>query len=192
MRTPCTPRRGQPCPLPVPSSYPRCAGAGGWRARAGPAGTGPASAGRRLCEPQLPQVVSARGRRGGGAAAGNNVARSQHPLPLSPAPLTRTPPPSTCQSRHLPPHPPTHTPPPPPPPPRLCAPRGSAVLWVHPRHRARLHPLVVSHGHGSGFSSEVGWGGRQRVCVCACVRACARVHVCVCVCWGVLGGGGAV
>eukprot|EP00887_Chlorella_sp_A99_P000749 scaffold5.g749.t1 len=41
----------------------------------------------------------------------------------------------------------------------LCAPRGSACLWVNPRHRGRVRPLVTSHGHGSGFSSEFIWDG---------------------------------
>lgn len=41
----------------------------------------------------------------------------------------------------------------------LCAPRGSAFLWVHPRHKARVRPLIVSHGYGSGFTSEFLWDG---------------------------------
>ena len=43
----------------------------------------------------------------------------------------------------------------------LCAPRGSAMLWVHPRHRDSVRPLVVSHGWGSGFSSEFIWDGER-------------------------------
>lgn len=41
----------------------------------------------------------------------------------------------------------------------LCGPRGSAVLWAAARHHARLRPLVVSHGHGHGFTSDFIWDG---------------------------------
>lgn len=41
----------------------------------------------------------------------------------------------------------------------LCAPRGSAFLWVDPVHKAHVQPLIVSHGHGSGFTSEFIWDG---------------------------------
>jgi isopenicillin-N epimerase len=41
----------------------------------------------------------------------------------------------------------------------VCAPKGSAVLWVAPDHRERTHPLVVSHGAGLGFRAEFDWTG---------------------------------
>jgi isopenicillin-N epimerase len=41
----------------------------------------------------------------------------------------------------------------------VCAPKGSAVLWVAPEHRDRLHPLAVSHGYGQGFITEFDWTG---------------------------------
>jgi selenocysteine lyase/cysteine desulfurase len=41
----------------------------------------------------------------------------------------------------------------------LCGPRGSAVLHVARQHQAAVRPLVVSHGWGSGFSSEFMWDG---------------------------------
>ncbi|KAG2497474.1 hypothetical protein HYH03_004628 [Edaphochlamys debaryana] len=41
----------------------------------------------------------------------------------------------------------------------LCGPRGSAVLWVHPRRRGGVRPLVVSHGSGCGFTSDFIWDG---------------------------------
>ncbi len=41
----------------------------------------------------------------------------------------------------------------------VCAPKGSAVLWVAPEHRDRLHPLPISHGYGGGFIEEFDWTG---------------------------------
>jgi isopenicillin-N epimerase len=41
----------------------------------------------------------------------------------------------------------------------VCAPKGSAVLWVAPEHRERTHPLVTSHGRGQGFRAEFDWTG---------------------------------
>ncbi|KAL6763735.1 CG12264-like protein [Haematococcus lacustris] len=41
----------------------------------------------------------------------------------------------------------------------LAGPRGSALLWVHPRVKAQVKPLVVSHGSGAGFTSDFIWDG---------------------------------
>ncbi|GIL54670.1 hypothetical protein Vafri_10411 [Volvox africanus] len=41
----------------------------------------------------------------------------------------------------------------------LCAPRGSAVLWVASNRQACVRPLVVSHGSGCGFTSDFIWDG---------------------------------
>lgn len=47
----------------------------------------------------------------------------------------------------------------------LCGPKGSAVLWVRPDRRDRIHPLVVSHGANepltdrSRFHAEFDWTG---------------------------------
>lgn len=35
-----------------------------------------------------------------------------------------------------------------------CAPRGSAVLYVHPRHRDTIRPTVISHGANQDFSQR--------------------------------------
>ena len=43
----------------------------------------------------------------------------------------------------------------------LCAPKGSAFLWVAPEHQATLHPLTISHGFGGGFLSEFDWTGTR-------------------------------
>jgi selenocysteine lyase/cysteine desulfurase len=41
----------------------------------------------------------------------------------------------------------------------LCAPKGSAVLWVAPSHQQFLRPVVVSHAHLHGLSSAFVWDG---------------------------------
>lgn len=41
----------------------------------------------------------------------------------------------------------------------VCAPKGSAILWVHPDWRARTHPSVTSHGYGLGLAPEFEWTG---------------------------------
>lgn len=41
----------------------------------------------------------------------------------------------------------------------FAGPRGSALMWVAPDRKATLKPLVVSHGSGSGFTSDFIWDG---------------------------------
>ena len=41
------------------------------------------------------------------------------------------------------------------------APRGAAFLWVRPDKQARIHPAVVSHHYGEGFSQEFSWQGTR-------------------------------
>jgi isopenicillin-N epimerase len=41
----------------------------------------------------------------------------------------------------------------------VCAPKGSAALWVAPEHRDRVRPLVTSHRAGAGFTAEFGFTG---------------------------------
>lgn len=41
----------------------------------------------------------------------------------------------------------------------LCAPRGSAILWARRDGQHLLKPLVKSHGHGCGFTSDFIWDG---------------------------------
>ena len=43
----------------------------------------------------------------------------------------------------------------------LFAPRGCGLLWCHPRHQAALHPAVISHGYGQGFTAEFDWTGTR-------------------------------
>lgn len=47
-----------------------------------------------------------------------------------------------------------------------CAPRGAAMLWVHPDHQKDLHPAVISHGYNSRSSrprwlEEFDWTGTE-------------------------------
>lgn len=58
--------------------------------------------------------------------------------------------------------------------------RGSAVLWAARSQQAHLRPLVVSHGHGHGFTSSFIWDGAPRHhehrgtrgCGAPCCHAC--------------------
>jgi isopenicillin-N epimerase len=42
-----------------------------------------------------------------------------------------------------------------------CGPKGSGFLWVRPDRQSAIHPLVVSHYLGEGFSREFGWQGTR-------------------------------
>jgi len=42
-----------------------------------------------------------------------------------------------------------------------CAPKGSGFLWVRPDRQHDIHPLVISHHLGEGFSREFGWQGTR-------------------------------
>jgi isopenicillin-N epimerase len=41
----------------------------------------------------------------------------------------------------------------------VCAPKGSAALFVGAEHRGGFRPLITSHGYGSGFHPEFDWVG---------------------------------
>jgi isopenicillin-N epimerase len=43
----------------------------------------------------------------------------------------------------------------------VCAPKGAGALVVAPEHRARVHPLVTSHGYDTGFREEFDWTGTK-------------------------------
>jgi isopenicillin-N epimerase len=43
----------------------------------------------------------------------------------------------------------------------LMAPKGCAFLWVAPERQADIHPLVISHGYGQGFTAEFDWVGTR-------------------------------
>jgi isopenicillin-N epimerase len=40
-----------------------------------------------------------------------------------------------------------------------CAPKGAAVLFVSPKWRSRVHPLVTSHGYEGSFHDQFDWTG---------------------------------
>ncbi|KAL8614549.1 hypothetical protein ACOMHN_049849 [Nucella lapillus] len=41
----------------------------------------------------------------------------------------------------------------------FCGPKGAAFLYVRKELQPSIHPLLVSHGYGSGFNSEFIWRG---------------------------------
>ncbi len=41
----------------------------------------------------------------------------------------------------------------------MCAPKGAAFLHVRRDRQRDVHPLVISHGYGSGFHAEFDWTG---------------------------------
>lgn len=43
----------------------------------------------------------------------------------------------------------------------LCSARGLGMLYAAPQHTSIIHSPVVSHGHGSGFTSELVWDGNR-------------------------------
>jgi isopenicillin-N epimerase len=43
----------------------------------------------------------------------------------------------------------------------LMAPKGSGFLWAAPPAQPGLHPLVISHGYGAGFTDEFDWTGTR-------------------------------
>ncbi len=45
----------------------------------------------------------------------------------------------------------------------VCAPKGSAFLWVRRDRQATTHPVVISHFLGQGFQAEFGWQGTRDI-----------------------------
>ena len=43
----------------------------------------------------------------------------------------------------------------------LCAPKGCAFLCARPDRQAEIHPTVISHGLGQGFTVEFDWQGTR-------------------------------
>ncbi len=43
----------------------------------------------------------------------------------------------------------------------LCAPKGCAFLWARAERQAGIHPTVISHGLGQGFTAEFDWQGTR-------------------------------
>src|SRR5712671_5427456 len=45
----------------------------------------------------------------------------------------------------------------------ICAPKGSAFLWVDHTRDPEIHPLTISHHFMSGFDKEFGWQGTRDI-----------------------------
>jgi isopenicillin-N epimerase len=58
----------------------------------------------------------------------------------------------------------------------LMAPKGSAFLWVAPERQADIHPLVISHGYGQGFTAEFDWIGTRDPTAWLSVPAAIDLH----------------
>jgi isopenicillin-N epimerase len=58
----------------------------------------------------------------------------------------------------------------------LMAPKGSAFLWVAPERQADIHPLVISHGYGQGFTAEFDWVGTRDPSAWLAVPAAIDFH----------------
>jgi len=43
----------------------------------------------------------------------------------------------------------------------LFAPKGSGFLWARADRQAGIHPAVISHGYGQGFTAEFDWTGTR-------------------------------
>ncbi len=43
----------------------------------------------------------------------------------------------------------------------VCAPKGTAFLWVRPDRQVNVHPMGVSHHYGEGFAREFAWQGTR-------------------------------
>ncbi|MEI7713359.1 MAG: aminotransferase class V-fold PLP-dependent enzyme [Rhodospirillales bacterium] len=58
----------------------------------------------------------------------------------------------------------------------LCAPKGSAFLWVRPDRQAALHPTTISHGLDGGFLAEFDWTGTRDPSAALSVPAALDFH----------------
>lgn len=58
----------------------------------------------------------------------------------------------------------------------LCAPKGSAFLWVAPAQQVSMHPTVISHGLGGGFLAEFDWTGTRDPSAALSVPAALDFH----------------
>ncbi len=58
----------------------------------------------------------------------------------------------------------------------LCAPKGTGFLWAHPRWHDRLHPPVISHAYGQGFTAEFDMVGTRDVSAWLAVPEALAFH----------------
>ncbi len=59
----------------------------------------------------------------------------------------------------------------------LMAPRGSGFLWASPTRQMAIHPLVISHGYGQGFTAEFDWIGTRDPTAWLTVPAAIEFHL---------------
>jgi len=59
----------------------------------------------------------------------------------------------------------------------LMAPKGSGFLWVSSARQLEIHPLVISHGFGLGFTSEFDWVGTRDPTAWLAIPAAIDFHL---------------
>jgi isopenicillin-N epimerase len=59
----------------------------------------------------------------------------------------------------------------------LMAPKGSAFIWAAPEQQAMLHPVVISHGYGQGFTAEFDWIGTRDPSAWLAIPTAIRFHL---------------
>lgn len=59
----------------------------------------------------------------------------------------------------------------------LMAPRGSGFLWASPTRQTAIHPVVISHGYGQGFTAEFDWIGTRDPTAWLTVPAAIDLHL---------------
>ncbi len=59
----------------------------------------------------------------------------------------------------------------------LCAPHGAGMLWCRPDLQETLHPMTISHGHGSGFTAAFDWPGTRDPTAWLSVPAAIDFHM---------------
>ncbi|MCH8151799.1 MAG: aminotransferase class V-fold PLP-dependent enzyme [Planctomycetes bacterium] len=52
----------------------------------------------------------------------------------------------------------------------VCAPKGSAFLWVRPDKQGGIHPNTISHFLGEGLAKEFGWQGTRDITAWLCAK----------------------
>lgn len=58
----------------------------------------------------------------------------------------------------------------------LCAPKGCALLWVHPDLQDQIHPPVISNSYGEGYQAEFDWCGTDDPTPWLCAPDAIHLH----------------
>lgn len=59
----------------------------------------------------------------------------------------------------------------------LCAPKGAGFVWAAPKRQAGLHPPVISHAYGEGFTAEFDMVGTRDASAWLSVPAAIDAHL---------------